>query len=127
MFSVTKLINSVFLRMLERYDGLMFMTTNRRDSVDSAVASRIDIIMNFSELERGARSHIWSGFLAKVPDKLNDVKEHEMDILAKPTCNGREIKSTVKLCHALAEKNGKPVNVTSLLAMLQLKQGLQGE
>ena len=54
---------SVFLRLLEYYQGVMFLTTNRVASFDPAFESRIHLTINYPELSSDSRLHIWKTFV----------------------------------------------------------------
>ncbi|KAK1832538.1 hypothetical protein QBC39DRAFT_280810 [Podospora conica] len=50
---------SVFLRMLEYYDGLLFLTTNRPGALDEAFKSRIHLKLWYPHLTRRQSREIW--------------------------------------------------------------------
>lgn len=54
---------SIFLRVLEYYEGIMFLTTNRVQTFDAAFQSRIHISLEYPELDKPARKAIWRNFL----------------------------------------------------------------
>ncbi|KAI5367120.1 Putative AAA+ ATPase domain, ATPase, AAA-type, core [Septoria linicola] len=56
---------SIFLRVLEYYEGIMFLTSNRTSSFDRAFESRIHISLQYKDLEAKARKAIWQTFLDK--------------------------------------------------------------
>lgn len=56
---------SIFLRVLEYYEGIMFLTTNRVQTFDAAFQSRIHISLEYPELDKPARKAIWRGFLER--------------------------------------------------------------
>jgi SpoVK/Ycf46/Vps4 family AAA+-type ATPase len=47
---------SVFLRELEHYDGILFLTTNRLQVFDEAVLSRLHLALNYEPLKPSARA-----------------------------------------------------------------------
>lgn len=55
----------VFLRMLEYYEGILFLTMNRVKTIDEAIASRIHLALKFNPLDRGARRAVWKNFWQK--------------------------------------------------------------
>ena len=59
---------SIFLRVLEYYEGIMFLTTNRVTSFDRAFESRIHISLEYKDLDFKARKGIWETFLNKHND-----------------------------------------------------------
>lgn len=56
---------SIFLRVLEYYEGIMFLTTNRVQTFDAAFQSRIHISLEYPELDKPARKAIWRNFLER--------------------------------------------------------------
>jgi len=54
---------SVFLRVLEYYEGIMFLTTNRVETFDPAFQSRIHISIDYPELSSDSRRLVWANFL----------------------------------------------------------------
>jgi SpoVK/Ycf46/Vps4 family AAA+-type ATPase len=55
----------VFLRTLEYYQGMMFLTTNRVGQIDDAIASRIHFKLKYGKLHLEQRTNIWRRFLEK--------------------------------------------------------------
>lgn len=49
---------SVFLRVVEYYEGIMFFTTNRVSTIDEAFQSRIHVSLEYPELDRRCRRGI---------------------------------------------------------------------
>jgi SpoVK/Ycf46/Vps4 family AAA+-type ATPase len=49
----------VFLRVLEYFNGLLFLTTNRVDDIDEAIVSRCIALIKYEPPDRGARAKIW--------------------------------------------------------------------
>ncbi|KAH9828061.1 ATPase family associated with various cellular activities (AAA) [Teratosphaeria destructans] len=54
---------SIFLRVLEYYEGIMFLTTNRVQTFDQAFQSRIQISLEYHELDAKSRKTVWNNFL----------------------------------------------------------------
>ena len=89
-FSVTGLV-SVFLRHLEYFQGIVFLTTNRLTTFDDAFQSRIHFAMKFGDLTTRAKKTIWETFLQKVPTKV-EISEEEMGYLSRKNINGRQVR-----------------------------------
>ena len=96
---------SIFLRILEYYPGILFLTTNRASNIDPAFQSRIHISMAYQELSRSSRRHVWSNFIAGSAEKSGFSPE-DLDSLSKYEMNGREIKNVLKTAQLLASSNG---------------------
>ena len=101
-------IISVFLRMLEYYQGVLFLTTNRIEEFDPAFFSRISMSISYPELTVDDRFKVWSNLL-----KIADISLSEDDIrrLSKNNINGREIKNAIKITISIAsDKNNIKVD-----------------
>ncbi|KAI4744058.1 P-loop containing nucleoside triphosphate hydrolase protein [Aureobasidium sp. EXF-12298] len=59
---------SIFLRVLEYHEGIMFLTTNRVSTFDPAFQSRIHISIDYPELSPDSRRKIWENFLGRHND-----------------------------------------------------------
>ncbi|SPO02542.1 uncharacterized protein DNG_05215 [Cephalotrichum gorgonifer] len=94
---------SVFLRSLEYFQGMMFLTTNRMKSFDPAFQSRIHLVIEYKSLEIEAKRRLWIEFLQKIPDyNAKEWSEDDLESLAKLDLNGRQIKNAVRIANCLA-------------------------
>lgn len=57
---------SIFLRLLEYFQGILFLTTNRVETFDDAFQSRIHVALRYGDLGQKAKRSIWKMFLDKV-------------------------------------------------------------
>ena len=91
---------SIFLRLLERYQGIMFLTTNRPEDIDDAFRSRISISINYKDLDENARFKVWTNLLEASKTHLSqtDIKK-----LSKVEMNGRQIKNCIRMGQCLAK------------------------
>ncbi len=86
----------VFLRVLEYFNGLLFLTTNRVDDIDEAIISRCIAMLRYHAPDHADRCKIWrvmtEQFSLPVTDSL-------IDELASifPGATGRDIKGLTKL------------------------------
>ena len=92
----------VFLRVLEYFNGLLFLTTNRIDDIDEAIVSRCIALIKFYPPDGKARRKIWTVMteqfgLAVEPPLLDQLTRHSRPRAA------RDIKGLAKLvakyCH----------------------------
>jgi hypothetical protein len=91
---------SVFLRMMEYYDGVLLMTTNLPDQIDPAVFSRVHVCLEYKSPEASDRRAIWNGMLpaelkAAITGSESDV-EDMITQLSQIPINGREIKTVIQ-------------------------------
>ncbi len=92
----TNAVVGVFLRVLEYFNGLLFMTTNRVDDIAEAIVSRCIAMIKFNPPTPDARRRIWEVMTAQfqlpVAEKLKDDLVHMF-----PAATGRDIKGLTKL------------------------------
>ena len=121
--STSLLITSaVFLRMLEYYEGILFLTTNRVDNIDAAFQSRIHISMEYNELSISSRRHVWSNFLSAGGTKTHGFSDPDLDKLADYQMNGREIKNVLKTAQLLAGKKKETLGVSHVESVLAIEK-----
>ncbi|PQK13270.1 hypothetical protein BB8028_0004g02010 [Beauveria bassiana] len=71
---------SIFLRELEYCRGVVFLTTNLYETIDSAFRSRVSLHLRFSELSRDARKKVWRNFLSCLaPQTLKPAVREEQE------------------------------------------------
>ncbi|PIL28927.1 hypothetical protein GSI_08974 [Ganoderma sinense ZZ0214-1] len=106
---------AVFLRHVEYYRGILFMTTNRIRTFDEAFLSRIHVALHFEELSVGTKLEIWRAFLRKAG--LGDAEveaEGFLARLAEREINGRQIKNACRTATALALSRGERMGFSHL-------------
>lgn len=79
----------VFLRILEYYNGILFLTTNRVGSFDEAFKSRIHMSLYYPPLERDQTIAIWESNL----DRAVAIDAQEVEVTKRPAMviNRREL------------------------------------
>jgi SpoVK/Ycf46/Vps4 family AAA+-type ATPase len=65
---------SVFLRVLEYYEGILILTSNRVGTFDEAFKSRILLSLHYENLTKGQRTKIWKNFISRLKDIDDDGK-----------------------------------------------------
>ena len=109
----------VFLRVLEYYEGILFLTTNRVGSVDEAFKSRIHMALYYPSLDLQKTVQIWRSQIKRVKlrgDKNVEIDEDKIiafaiDLFHKPQphngnalrWNGRQIRNAFQSSLAIAE------------------------
>ncbi|CAG8952434.1 hypothetical protein HYFRA_00001181 [Hymenoscyphus fraxineus] len=106
---------SAFLRSMEYYRGILFLTTNRLGHIDDAIISRIHLIIEYKDLTDAARIKIWKQFFTKlskdradyaVDPYLEGFVENDEKITSLKW-NGREIRNAFQTAVSLAEYSAK--------------------
>jgi SpoVK/Ycf46/Vps4 family AAA+-type ATPase len=103
---------SVFLRVLEYYDGILILTSNRVGTFDAAFKSRIQLSLHYPSLTENDRWQIWNTFVDHVEGLKNsqtaslgirsrEIKERLPELAKKPL-NGREIRNAISTARQLA-------------------------
>lgn len=84
----------VFLRSLEYYEGILFLTTNRVKTIDEAIASRIHLPLRYADLSQSAQKEVWQSFLkkAKATKGASSLAPKDVERLAKEGLNGRQVR-----------------------------------
>ncbi|KAJ1333057.1 NTP/NDP exchange transporter [Microdochium nivale] len=109
---------SVFLRVLEYYPGVLFLTTNRVGAFDDAFRSRIHLSLYYPKLDRRQTIKIWKMNLRRisesnakrVQDGEPEIRIHTDKILRfvrdhweQLSWNGRQIRNAFQTAIALSE------------------------
>lgn len=135
---------SVFLRVLEYYEGILVLTTNRVGTFDEAFKSRILLSLHYEKLTNGQRRKIWRGFinhlqsthvsnhdgdnkgehgqgsLANVPEIAYQEILDSLDELSAHELNGRQIRNIITTARQLAKFRGKTLNYGLLEEVISL-------
>ncbi|QGA16033.1 hypothetical protein EYB26_003700 [Talaromyces marneffei] len=116
---------SVFLRTLEYYEGILFLTTNRVGVFDEAFRSRIHMSLYYPSLERMQTVRIWErhiqeaakagihvdgNSLVDLADKIYEIQKNSS---SGAVWNGRQIRNAFQSALALAafHSQGGPVSL----------------
>lgn len=110
-------IVSIFLRQLEYYQGILFLTTNRKEHIDEAFKSRVHFCHHYDNLNDDARKKIWQGFLNQAranPRVTISIDEKGYTELFSMPLNGRQIKNTMKMAQFMATEEQTPITFQSI-------------
>lgn len=87
-----------FLRLLDYYQGILFLTTNRAEVLDHAVRSRVMLKLAYPDLDQSARTVVWQTMLQAAGLTLT---EGSVGQLAETVLNGRQIRNLTRLAKIL--------------------------
>lgn len=104
-------IVGVFLRVLERYRGVLFLTSNREVIIDDAILSRASAWIRYEYPDREKLRQLWKVLSAQYRMEMSD-KAIEVLCEAFPKLSGRNIKNLLKLAGKLVRrKTGQTISV----------------
>ncbi|KAK8029608.1 hypothetical protein PG993_010899 [Apiospora rasikravindrae] len=135
---------AVFLRVLEYYTGILFLTTNRIGDFDEAFASRIHISLFYPELDELKTKKVFKLNLDLIQERfdrqnckitfdassIEDFAEHHYREHKTSRWNGRQIRNACQTALALAEydahggrvaQDDDDANDSSIVVSLQLR------
>jgi hypothetical protein len=78
------------MRLIEYYQGVLFLTSNRVDCFDEAFHSRITVALKYDPLTQDVRRSVWDMLM-----KAAGVKGVDSKPLSDFNLNGRQIKNCV--------------------------------
>jgi hypothetical protein len=108
---------SVFLRLLERHQGVMFLTTNRMEHMDEAFRSRISAVIEYKALDESKRNKVWNNLLNAASIKLSD---EVINTLSKVEMNGRQIKNVIRMSQCLSKENDSEITQEMVTKVINL-------
>ena len=98
-------MTGVFLRCLEYYRGVLFLTTNRHYAFDEAICLQITMFLCYEKHTKHQRNAIWTTMLHCVGFK--EFTSEDLTQFSKPEFNGREIRKIVKNNTNLGKEQGE--------------------
>lgn len=95
---------AIFLKELEYFSGIIFLTTNRVETFDWAMKSRIHLALGFTPPGTSIRQQMWVQALGTVPADEIGIEDttHAAAVLAERNLNGREIYNTLNTARTIA-------------------------
>ena len=132
---------SIFLRLLEYYSGVLFLTTNRVQTFDPAFFSRISLAISYPRLEGHDRESVWRnvllgsgvatekdfvgagtivGSIAGIGRAPGAMPRFNLSQLAEFEVNGRNIKTAVRIAQTMAVGENREVNQTDITTILAM-------
>jgi hypothetical protein len=115
---------SVFLRVIEYFDGIMILTSNRVATFDEAFKSRIQLALHYQALDEGQRRQVWQSFVRNLesvdePVAIDDIKSRIVE-LSKYSMNGRQIRNVINTARQLARFKEEPLDFEHLKRVIKV-------
>jgi SpoVK/Ycf46/Vps4 family AAA+-type ATPase len=138
---------TVFLRVLDYFPGMIVLTTNQPGFIDDAFISRLNLCIEYQEMNEDTRKKVWRQFLRKylkeqknVADtetKINIMEDVQTYVTSNPEIvelglNGRDIRnafdSAVKVAtHRAQQANDGHSHSTVELKVEDFKQAVENK
>ncbi|KAL5450209.1 hypothetical protein PMIN05_000936 [Paraphaeosphaeria minitans] len=99
---------SVFLRVIEYYEGILILTSNRVGTFDEAFRSRIQIAVHYPPLRSYQRLQVWKNFFDRLESfedgkvDVDDLRDH-LEELGDIEINGHQIRNVITTARQYAE------------------------
>jgi hypothetical protein len=100
-------IVGVFLRVLEHYRGVLFLTSNRSTVIDDAVMSRATAWIRYDYPNQENLAKIWQVLSKQYKAELSDQLIGQL-VREFPKVSGRNVKNLLKLAKMLAKSRKNP-------------------
>jgi len=111
-------MTSILLRLLESFDGTLFITSNRAASFDPAALSRVTLAIQYKPLEETGKEVVWKNALSRVfaEEIVNNekrgekaaeehvIKTFDLKKLGQFKGSGRSVNAVIRLAIGLADK-----------------------
>lgn len=108
-------MTAIFLRLLEYYRGVLFLTTNRVASFDDAFCSRISMFLRYHRLAGAQKDAVWASLLGRAGIQNPDLTQFN-----DSTLNGREIRNTIRIAQTWAKGSGVELTTDHVLQVVKM-------
>lgn len=107
----------------------MFLTTNRFESIDTAFKSRVHLAVSYPPLSTDSKKELWRESVTRACAERRPpwVTERFLKAVAESPLNGREIKNTVGMAHALAQNGKRPMKPEDIFQGIQAMQSFESD
>ena len=107
---------TVFLRVLEYYRGILFLTTNQIAQFDIAVQSRVHIALKYEELTKKQTKDIFMDFLSQYNEKgvvkgFNKFENYVAGELHRKKFDGRQIRNIITCAMGYARSRDEKMSL----------------
>ncbi|KIX92613.1 uncharacterized protein Z520_11642 [Fonsecaea multimorphosa CBS 102226] len=117
---------SVFLRVLEYYDGILILTTNRVGTFDEAFKSRVQLAIHYPALNSEDRYEIWCNFIEALKEKKVSMLYEELRrkalVMARRRFNGRQIRNCLWTATQVAKYRNEPLGYSHIEQVMDISQ-----
>lgn len=115
---------AIFLKELEYFSGVVFLTTNRLATFDTAMKSRIHLALGYDPPDLEIRRQVWMQMLQRVPEDelgIEDVDDAVMSLLPEKL-NGREISNAINTARTIARFQKRRLGLEDIEKVLGVRR-----
>ena len=105
---------SYLLQRIERFDGLVILTTNLKSNVDAAFLRRINLTVDFQTPNLVERKRLWSRVIPEVAPR----SDLDLEFLSKFKITGADIRSVALTAAFRAAEAGVPISMKEMVLAL---------
>ena len=125
---------TAFIRALNSFGGILFLTAETIDAFDDSFRSRIHSAFEFPKLDYDARAKVWENLVygkdtSMMLENWLTTQPNLMEKLGfaieKPL-NGHQIKNVIRMAFGLAKRKGESLGVAHITVILNHTQALHG-
>jgi SpoVK/Ycf46/Vps4 family AAA+-type ATPase len=121
---VQNAIVGVFLRTLEYYDGIIFLTSNLGTQIDEAIISRCIAVIEYKTPTEPDQKQILRIIAENYGLTISDqFVDQFVDHFRKYVISGRDIKSLIRLAGMIASKRGDDLTIEDIRYVTQFHSG----
>ncbi|WP_415679145.1 AAA family ATPase [Tsukamurella hominis] len=113
-------LTAAFLRVMETFDRLTFMTTNRLDDVDDAVLSRCTALLNYAPPTGDQARKVWE-ILAELHGRTLDAELLDQLLAAYPAISPRDVRQMLRLAVQTAGHDRVPLTLDVFTDVAQFR------
>lgn len=115
---------AVFLKELEYFSGIVFLTTNRLASFDAAMKSRIHLALGYVSPGIQIREQMWLQALRNVPKEEMDIEDVDeaVENVLQEELNGREISNAVNTARTIARYEKQRLQLRHIEMVVDVKR-----
>eukprot|EP00833_Pecoramyces_ruminatium_P007708 jgi/Orpsp1_1/1181740/evm.model.c7180000078411.1 len=118
-------MTSILLRLLESFDGTLFITSNRAASFDPAALSRVTLAIEYKPLQETGKELVWKNALTRVfADEILEnnerrgekaaeeyvIKNFDLNKLGQFKGSGRSVNAVIRLAIGLSDKRDETLS-----------------
>jgi len=121
---------AVFLRQLEYFQGIIFLTSNRVSVFDAAIKSRIHLALQYESPGMEVRRLLWRKHLGLVAEgkalgEREVLVEEAIEAVQDVGMNGREISNAITTARTLATSEGRALGLEDLRTIVEVWQDFE--